>query len=413
VELAEFGSHRAAAPGDAIEGKRPALVIEPLEPAHVAAALAWASREGLQTVVRGRGTKLAWGRPPAHVDLVLSTSRLNREIDHRHGDLTATVDAGVPLADFNQRLAQHGQWLPLDTPFGDATIGGLIATNDAGPLRHRYGTPRDLLIGMTLALTDGTLVKTGGHVVKNVAGYDLAKLMSGSFGTLAVIVDATFKLLPIPPTALTLVARYRDSKRLAADAARLAASQLEPVALDIRTLLGPAVGESQCQIAIRFATSREATREQIAGARALLSEAAEDIEGDREGAWWSEQVRRPWTSGGTTLRLSWMPAALPDLIDRLVALQRATGLSLELTGRASIGAGFLCLQGDEDAVAVVVETLRLPGSVAGNVVALRASSALKRRIDVWGEGGRAARVQQSVKRAFDPAGILNAGRGPI
>ena len=115
-----------------------------------------------------------------------------------------------------------------------------MATNDAGPLRHRYGTPRDLLIGITLAMTDGRIVRSGGHVVKNVAGYDLAKLISGSFGTLAAIVDATFKLLPIPRTSQTVVASYADGDALAADAARLASSQLEPVALDVQVLVGQA-----------------------------------------------------------------------------------------------------------------------------------------------------------------------------
>ena len=116
--------------------------------------------------------------------LVVSTAKLNTLLVHRHGDLTATAHAGVSLAQFNRELARHGQWLPIDSAFAAATIGGIVATNDSGPVRHRYGTPRDLLIGVTLALTDGRIVKAGGHVVKNVAGYDLGKLVSGSFGTL-------------------------------------------------------------------------------------------------------------------------------------------------------------------------------------------------------------------------------------
>src|SRR4051812_49767352 len=131
--------------------------------------------------------------------------RLNRILAHEHGDMTATIEAGASLADVNRALAIHGQMLPLDPPFADrATIGGLLATNDSGPLRHRYGTPRDLVIGIKLATTDGVVTKAGGQVVKNVAGYDLSKLITGSFGSLAAIVNAPFKLAPIPPAAKTL-----------------------------------------------------------------------------------------------------------------------------------------------------------------------------------------------------------------
>jgi FAD/FMN-containing dehydrogenase len=125
--------------------------------------------------------------------VVLSTLSLNRVVAHRHGDLTATVEAGARLDDVNRELARHGQWLPLDPPWSDrATIGGIVATNDAGPRRHRYGTPRDLIIGIEIARADGVRAKAGGIVVKNVAGYDLARLMTGSFGSLALITSATF-----------------------------------------------------------------------------------------------------------------------------------------------------------------------------------------------------------------------------
>jgi glycolate oxidase FAD binding subunit len=265
---------------------------------------------------------------------------------------------------------------------------------------------------MTLALTDGTLVKSGGHVVKNVAGYDLAKLMSGSFGTLAVIVDATFKLLPIPATARTLVTRYRQLGTLAEDVATLAGSQLEPVALDVRALLGPQVGEPQCELAVRFATSPQATRDQLAGARALLQAHGQELEGEVEGAWWAEQVRRPWGSPGTTVRLSWMPAALPQVFTLAEELQVSSGATIELTARGGLGAGFVRIDGGDAAVADVIASLRGSRLVA-NVVVLRHSGELKQTIDVWGEPPAAAVVQQSLKRAFDPAGILNAGRGPF
>src|SRR5439155_18468729 len=130
--------------------------------------------------LRGSGTKLAWGRRPAAIDVLLGTRRISRVLAHQYGDLTATVEAGITIAELNRELGRHSQWLPLDVSFDEATIGGSIAANDSGPLRHRHGTPRDLLIGVHLAMTDGRIVKAGGNVVKNVAGYDLGKLMSGS-----------------------------------------------------------------------------------------------------------------------------------------------------------------------------------------------------------------------------------------
>src|SRR5215210_2655055 len=193
---------------DRVDGEVPPQVAEPDAPQAFAAALQRAAAERLSTVIRGGGTKLSWGRRPDTLDLVVSTSRLGLLIAHRHGDLTATVQAGMRLRDLNAALSTEHQWLPIDSAFDKATIGGIVATNDAGPSRHRHGTPRDLVIGVTLALTDGRLVKAGGTVVKNVAGYDLGKLVSGSHGTLAGIVDVTFKLVPLPQTSATLVAWY-------------------------------------------------------------------------------------------------------------------------------------------------------------------------------------------------------------
>src|SRR4030095_5465158 len=220
----------------------------------VGRALAWASRERLVTVISGGGTKLAWGRTPTAIDLLLMTSRLSQVVAHRHGDLTATVQAGATLREVNQALAREGQWLPIDTAFDAATIGGIVATNDSGPLRSRYGTLRDLLIGITLATTDGRLVKSGGHVVKNVAGYDLSKLMSGAFGSLAGIVDVTVKLSPIPAASRPLQISHETANAMAEDVERLSASQLEPSAFDLQVRLraGP---EGTPLLLGRFATT--------------------------------------------------------------------------------------------------------------------------------------------------------------
>ena len=170
--------------------------VEPATVEEVAELLAAATRSNQRIVIRGGGTTGDRSSAPDG-DILLTTTRLNRVLAHRHGDLTATVEAGAVLDDVNRVLARQGQWIPLDPPRSDrATIGGIVATNDSGPRRHRYGAPRDLIIGVEIARADGVRAKAGGIVVKNVAGYDVARLMAGSYGCLGVIVNATFKLYP-------------------------------------------------------------------------------------------------------------------------------------------------------------------------------------------------------------------------
>src|SRR5712691_7744396 len=210
------------------------LWIQPATADEVAAALRRASDSRQSIVIRGAGTKSDWCRPAGRIDTILDMRGLNRVLAHEHGDMTATIEAGAALSEVNRALATHGQRLPLDPPFAEhATIGGILATNDSGPLRHRYGTPRDLVIGIQLATTDGVLSKAGGQVVKNVAGYDLSKLMAGSFGSLAAIVTATFKLSPLPAASRTLVATARDPEDLTRLVHDVMASQLEPIAFEI------------------------------------------------------------------------------------------------------------------------------------------------------------------------------------
>ena len=304
---------RQATGEDAIDGVIPRHVALPESPEELAQILADASRDRQLIVLRGGGSKLGWGRVPSRVDLVIGTEKLNRLLAHRHGDMTVTAQAGMPLAELNRRLAEHRQYLPIESAFEPATIGGIVATNDSGPTRHRFGTPRDLLIGVTLAMTDGRLVKAGGTVVKNVAGYDLGRLVSGSHGTLAAIVDATFKLLPIPLASTTLVATYADGNALAHDVTVLSGSQVELSAFDMSVSTG-----GRWILLMRMASSPAATAAQAAETRRLLSSAPAAVSGDEEQSLWDEQIRAPWAEGGTIVRLSWLPSKLPAVVARVV-----------------------------------------------------------------------------------------------
>jgi glycolate oxidase FAD binding subunit len=397
---------RQATGEDAIDGVIPRHVALPESPEELAQILADASRDRQLIVLRGGGSKLGWGRVPSRVDLVIGTEKLNRLLAHRHGDMTVTAQAGLPLAELNRRLAEHRQYLPIESAFEPATIGGIVATNDSGPTRHRFGTPRDLLIGVTLAMTDGRLIKAGGTVVKNVAGYDLGKLVSGSHGTLAAIVDATFKLLPIPLASTTLVATYADGNALAHDVAVLSGSQVELSAFDMSVS-----NEGRRILLIRMASSPAATAAQAAEARRLLTSTPVAVTGDEEQSLWEEQIRAPWADGGTVVRLSWLPAKLPAVAALISRIGQSGCQVSTFTGRA-IGSGLLRLEGADSALAAAVGVLRQSDDV-GHVVVLRATPALKSQVDVWGSSSGMLDVARMLKHKFDPADILNAGRGPI
>lgn len=392
-------------------------VVTPEDGAQLAAALHAAARARQATVISGGGTKLSWGRPPASVDLLVRTSKLT-QVTHRHDDLTVTVGAGASLIAVNQALARHRQWLPFDSAFADATVGGLVATNDAGPLRHRFGTPRDRVLGVTLALTDGRVVKAGGTVVKNVAGYDLSRLVSGSFGTLAAIETVTFKVEPQPAASGTLVVPCDDRDVAHAIARALLDSTLELTALDIRASLPPA-GDAPCTLLVRIASSPVSTTAQLAAATALANGRATLVTDDDEAALWRDQVDAPWVDAGeagepraVVTRLSWKPADLVHVLGLLADVQRESGVRLRFTGRVAIGAGLLRIDGEAAAQVAAVERLRASTLVA-HVVLLRAQPSVTSRVDVWGPMGDTVRVLSAVKRALDPEGILNAGRGPI
>ena len=410
---------RLAQASDAIDGVQPRFVVEPESPEALAAVLAWSAKERMSVVLRGSGTKLGWGRRPDAVDLVVSTRRLNRVLTHQHGDLTATIEAGAVLRGANVELARHRQWLPLDASFAHATIGGTLATNDSGPLRHRHGAPRDLLIGIHLATSDGRLVKAGGNVVKNVAGYDLGKLMSGSFGSLAAIVSATFKLAPLPASSSTLVVAFHEAGAMARAAAAIGSSQLDPAAFDLHVVadagLKPRASAVRpaYRLLIQFAATQAAVDAQIAAARRLV--AADDMEtmsDTAEAELWQGHRQRIWAAPGTVLRFSWLPASLPGVL-ALVADVGRLGAAVELVGRAGVGAGFVRVDGDSQVQIVAIEHLRARPDLVGHVVVLRADAAVKQKVDVWGPSGDLAPLLRAIKQAFDPAGLLNAGRGPI
>ena len=403
------GTVRPATAADAIDEVVPRLIVEPPDAERLAATLGWAAREELRVVVRGGGTKLGWGPPPSAVDLILSTTRLDAVVEHRHGDLTATVQAGAPIGRVNRELGRHGQWIPLDLPWPErATIGGIVATNESGPRRQRHGAPRDLIIGTHLARVDGHLAKAGGIVVKNVAGYDLARLLTGSFGCLAVIVTATFKLAPLASGSRTVAVELPALLGVGPLVADLLARQLAPTAVELQ--LPP------LRLLIRFESVESAAEQQAAEAAKLAaghSGTVEVVAGDEETALWIAHARRPFDGAGTVIKLSILPGDLSATLAWLEEATRTHRLEYELAGRAGVGVLYLRLDGDAEAQARLVTELRgrLPTG-RGSAMIMRGAPHLKSLVDVWGPIGDGLRIMQEVKSRFDPTGILNPGRGP-
>ncbi|MBA3310027.1 MAG: FAD-binding oxidoreductase, partial [Nocardioidaceae bacterium] len=223
---------RAAGPDDSIDGVLPRHVATPSTTDETAELLRVAAHHGLHVVASGAGTKQRWGNPPSSLDLVVQTTAMTGVVEHAAGDLITVVRAGTALADLQGVLAEAEQQLALDSSFPSATVGGIVATDTSGPRRVLYGTVRDLLIGITFVRADGVVAKAGGKVVKNVAGYDFGKLLTGSYGTLGVITEVALRLHPLPRERRVVTLTVADGDRAAVSARRVLASQVVPTAVE-------------------------------------------------------------------------------------------------------------------------------------------------------------------------------------
>ena len=342
---------------------------------------------------------------------MLSTARLNRVVEHRHGDLTATVEAGATLASVNRELARHRQWLPWDPPWSDrATIGGIVATNDTGPRRHGYGAPRDGIIGVAMVRADGELAKSGGIVVKNVAGYDVSRLVTGSFGCLGVIVTATFKLSPIAGASRT-VAIELDALESAESVVRsLSMSALTPTAIELVT------ATDQSRLLVRFESVEVASVQQSQQACSLVGSFGQTkiLTGEDEAILWREHAMH-WSeeADATLIKLSCAPAELFEMLKLLRTASAEHGLECAAAGRAGLGVVDVRLDGSIGAQVRMIQLLRQQLTIGrGSVVVRNGSVALRRKIDTWGEIGSGLRVMKAVKSRFDPDNRLSPGRGP-
>ncbi len=380
-------------------------MVEPGSVDEVATLLRDASRDGLAVLPRGGGTKLDWGRPPRRADLVLSTIRLDRVLEHAWADMTATVEAGCTVARLQHALAEQGQRLACDPLWPErATIGGILATNDNGPLRARFGALRDLIIGVTLVLPDGTVAKSGGKVVKNVAGYDLPKLATGSLGTLAVITQAVFRLHPLPHETRTLAFAAPDVEPLCELALAIQGSQLAFVSLQVRA--GRSV-EPGLDVAF------EGTRAGLDSQQdELLRLAASETRVDPPASVWRAREAL-WQGAEPAVvgTFSVLPTELRAFCAQLHEVGMAPPVGWRVVAQGA-GVGQFRLEGaPSDVLIAALRGLRTAAERrGGTLVVLAGPEDLKARFDVWGSPGDALPLVQRVKQQLDPRGTLSPGR---
>jgi len=361
-------------------------VIEPLSGHEMALALASANAAGKAVIPRGGGTKAEWGNPAARQDVVLSTARMNRVVEHAWADMTATVEAGCTVGSFQAKLAEHGQRLACDPLWPErATIGGILATNDSGPLRLRFGALRDLIIGITIVLPDGTVAMSGGKVVKNVAGYDLPKLMTGALGTLGVITQAVFRLHPLPRVSRTLTISPPSIAEAQRILLAIQDTQMVHSALQVRLESGTL---PELDILL------EGTEAGIAAQEQTLRQIADAHPGD-PAMWPAREQLWPPPVGHAIAKITLLPSRIAQAV---ADIERAAVGSWCAVMQAT-GVGWMRMEGDWRGLRVAVEVNE------GSLVMLTPAP-----IDSWGVVGGSLAVMRALKHQFDPKNTLNPGR---
>jgi len=395
---------RSADASDIVAGEQPGFVVEPGNEQELAKVLKLANGAGMAVVPRGGGTKREWGNRPARVNLILSTSRMDRVLEHAWADLTVNVEAGCSLAKLQGAVAKHGQRLALDALWPEkATVGGVLSANDSGSLRLRFGSLRDLVIGVTVALADGTVGSSGGKVVKNVAGYDLPKLVTGAFGTLGVITRAIFRLHPLPNASRTIscvTTNTAEAQRLvlAIQNSKLAHSALQICCepdmqprVDV-LLEGTEAGLSAQSVQLK-----------------MMASAATESDGNGE-VWSARQGLFSTIAGGDKFVVAKFTTLPADIGETIEMISRCAGSALRWSVVIqATGIGWVRMDGSPAEMATAMRGIRerLEGEGGYLFFARRPTEMLQ--VDAWGNPGDAIGLMQAVKRQFDPEAILNPG----
>lgn len=393
---------------------QPNLILYPSSSDELAEAIRFAYRNNWGILPCGSGSKLSWGGVVEDINLVISTERLNRLLEHAVGDLTVTVEAGMKFADVQKILAASNQFLALDPAYPqDATIGGIIATADTGSWRQRYGGVRDMLLGLSFVRADGAIAKAGGRVVKNVAGYDLMKLFTGSYGTLGMISQVTLRVYPLPAASRTVVLTG-EAQPLATATKTLLASALTPTVVD---LISPQITANlgiskDISLVVRFQSVPESVEEQserlldvgkqlsLQGVIYSDTEEVDFVEKLQTSIW---ETPHSTQQGAILCKIGVRPSEAVTILHQLYTLAPDSSRGLIHAGS---GLGLLHLQEPE----TILKMRQYCQAQGGFLTVLEAPLSIKQELDVWGYIGNALNLMRKIKEQFDPQNRLNPNR---
>ncbi len=396
-----------------VDGLTPLVSVAPSTCEQVAEVVRYAHVEGLAVIPWGGGTLMHIGNVPSRYEIALSLSRLNRVVEHEPADLTASCQAGITLDRLRGHLGKHAQLVPLDPPWGEkATVGGVLAANAFGPSRHAYGAPRDFTIGLRVVTADGRATKTGGRVVKNVAGYDLCKLYIGSLGSLGIIVEATFKLAPQLRAERTVFATFETPARACAFSNEL---QRRSLALRGVQLLNPAAAsvaglapDGLCAVVLDLAGTPQAVERSRREMGELASGAVIDLGDAKDPTAVRESLGRLSCTADTALscKATTLPTRMPSLIDSL----EVVGGAPRIFGLPTIGVLYASWPQLDDAEETIARLRTATSGIGSSLVIERCPLDPKRRLDVFGEPPPSFDLMRRIKQEFDSKGVLSPGR---
>ena len=412
-----------------IDGLRPQLVVSPGTIADLGQTMAHLSAAGVAVAPWGGGTRTALGNPMSRLDVAVDLTRLNRIVRYNPADLTATVEAGLTVAGLQNTLAKEGQLLALDPPLPDrATIGGTLAIGLSGPLKWQYGSPRDVVIGMKVVQADGKVTKSGGQVVKNVSGYDMARLHIGGLGTLGIIAEVSFKLTPLPQNQATVVATFQTSRSCLEAALSVFHSDTVPLAL---TALDRSANEraralevdADHMLAIRLGGRPRTIERQIGDCEALCrrhgASMVEMLAETHTLAAWRAIADFGWETAADpmiTCRASVLPAQVPDLVDALASQYHDAVLEPAILAHPAHGTVLVSWSesGPDDSTSgaptLLNRTVEAVHAAGGRMLIEKCPMEVKAHMDVWDSPGESIAIMHRMKELYDPKATLNPGR---
>jgi glycolate oxidase FAD binding subunit len=401
LESETLAKHRVA-------GKPPALVCLPHSAEQIAAAVRICAAAEASMVPWGGGTAMAIGNPPRRVDVVISTLRLNRIIDHDHANLTVTVESGLALGALQSALIAHRQFVPFEPPFAErSTVGGIVAANLNGPRRSSLGSVRDLVIGMKVVLGSGEQIKAGGKVVKNVAGYDMCKLFTGSLGTLGILTEATLRLAPFATESATSIA-CGTLARVAKLASELAGAKLLPAAV----FLGNGAEEQNWRLAVRFdgfaaTVARQLT--DLASLAQLQGIETETRRAESERQLWRAIADLPLQTERLVYRMTLPPSSLADVLTTLEDSPIGAAPTV-INADVAVGTLWIVMPANQASAGHFANLISLARDHRGHVVMFAAPPEVQLGVEVWGPAPMTISLMREIKQRFDPMGLLNPGR---